>query len=389
MNTVELLRTLVAFDTTSHRSNLALIRWIATYLGAHGIEARLVHSDDGAKANLLATIGPCVAGGIVLSGHTDVVPVDGQDWHSDPFTLTEREGRFHGRGAADMKGFIAACLAAVPAWRALKLQRPIHLALSYDEEVGCFGVPRLIADMRAHVPTPALAIIGEPTQMRIGLAHRGFYGHRTTFRGRPAHSGDPSLGISAIEPAALLIAQLGRLGRTLATGGHRTTFNVGQVQGGTAINIVPGCCEVLWEFRPTDEAGTALVKREVELMLAALPLDVTVETAQLAGVPALAANGDALAVNVARTLGALWPPGDIPFGTEAGFFQQAGIPSLVCGPGAIAQAHQPDEWIAASELDAADAFLRGVGSWAAGQDATPTQAAVMTQAPAPDVRAEP
>lgn len=380
MNTVELLRTLVAFDTTSHRSNLALIRWIATYLGAHGIEARLVHSDDGAKANLLATIGPCVAGGIVLSGHTDVVPVDGQDWHSDPFTLTERDGRFHGRGAADMKGFIAACLAAVPAWHALKLQRPIHLALSYDEEVGCFGVPRLIADMRAHVPAPALAIIGEPTQMRIGLAHRGFYGHRTTFRGRPAHSGDPALGTSAIEPAALLIAQLGRLGRTLATRGHRTTFNVGRVLGGTAINIVPGCCEVLWEFRPTDEAGTALVKREVERMLAALPPDVKVETAQLAGVPALAAAGDGRAVNVARALGAPWPPGDIPFGTEAGFFQQAGIPSLVCGPGAIAQAHQPDEWIAASELDAADAFLRGVGNWACGQDATPTQTAVFAGA---------
>lgn len=368
MNTVELLRTLVAFDTTSHRSNLDLIRWIASYLGAHGIDARLVHSDDGAKANLLATIGPCVAGGIVLSGHTDVVPVEGQEWNSDPFTLTGRDGRWHGRGAADMKGFIAACLAAVPAWRGLKLRRPIHLALSYDEEVGCFGVPRLIADMRTRVPTPALAIIGEPTQMRIGLAHRGFYGHRTIFHGRPAHSGDPALGISAIEPAALLIAQLGRLGRTLATRGERTTFNVGRVLGGTAINIVPGCCEVLWEFRPTDEAGTALVKREVERMLSALPPDVKVETAQLAGVPALAATGDGLAVNVARALGALWPPRDIPFGTEAGFFQQAGIPSLVCGPGAIAQAHQPDEWIAASELDAADAFLRGVGTWAAGPE---------------------
>lgn len=370
MNTVELLRTLVAFDTTSHRSNLDLIRWVADYLRAHGIDARLVHSDDGTKANLLASIGPHVAGGIVLSGHTDVVPVDGQDWHSDPFTLTERDGQLHGRGAADMKGFVAACLAAVPSWCGQQLRRPIHLAFSYDEEVGCLGVPRLIADLHTHVPTPALAIIGEPTQMRIGLAHRGFYGHRTTFRGRPAHSGDPALGISAIEPAALLIARLGRLGRSLATRGHRTTFNVGLVNGGTAINIVPGCCEVLWEFRPTDEAGTRLVKREVERMLAAVPPDVTVETAQLAGVPALAAGHDGPAVNLARTLGALWPPGDIPFGTEAGFFQQAGIPALVCGPGAIAQAHQPDEWIAASELDAADGFLRGVGTWASGQDAT-------------------
>ncbi|MGJ7524654.1 acetylornithine deacetylase [Variovorax sp. GB1P17] len=368
MDTVELLRTLVAFDTTSHRSNLELIRWVAGYLRAHGIEARLVHSDDGAKANLLATIGPQVSGGIVLSGHTDVVPVDGQDWHSDPFTLTERDGRFHGRGAADMKGFIAACLCAVPVWCGLALKRPIHIALSYDEEVGCLGVPRLIADMRAHIPMPALAVIGEPTQMRIGLAHRGFYGHRTTFRGRPAHSGDPALGISAIEPAALLIARLGDLGRTLATRGQHTTFNVGRVDGGTAINIVPGCCEVLWEFRPTNEAGTRRVRREIERMLAAVPPDVTVETAQLAGVPALAASDDELAANIARTLGALWPPGELPFGTEAGFFQQAGIPALVCGPGSIAQAHQPDEWIAASELDAVDRFLRGVGTWASGPD---------------------
>ncbi|MBT2322736.1 acetylornithine deacetylase [Variovorax paradoxus] len=369
MNTVELLRILVAFDTTSHRSNLDLIAWIAEYLGGHGVKVRLVHSDDGAKANLLATIGPEAAGGIVLSGHTDVVPVDDQVWDSDPFTLVERDGRFHGRGSADMKGFIAACLAAVPSWRSANPSRPIHLALSYDEEVGCFGVPRLIADMRAHVPPPALAIIGEPTQMRIGLAHRGFYGHRATFRGRPAHSGDPALGISAIEPAALLIAQLASLGRTLPMQGNRTTFNVGRISGGTAINIVPGCCEVLWEFRPPDEASAAVVRVEIEQLLAAVPPGVGVEMTQLAGVPGLAAESDGVAVNVARTLGALWPPGEIPFGTEAGFFQQAGIPSLVCGPGAIAQAHQPNEWIAASELDAADRFLAGVGAWATGAEA--------------------
>lgn len=369
MDTVALLHTLVAFDTTSHRSNLDLIRWVADYLEAHGARVRLSHSDDGAKANLLATLGPEVAGGIVLSGHTDVVPVEGQDWRSDPFTLVEREGRFHARGAADMKGFIAACLAAVPCWRGLGLQRPIHLALSYDEEVGCFGVPRLIADMLSHGPRPALAIIGEPTGMRVGLAHRGFYGHRVTFRGRPAHSGDPSLGASAIEPAAQLITQLAGLRRGLPSHGPHTTFNIGRIQGGSALNIVPGCCEVLWEFRPTDEASTAAVQAAVERMLAATPPDVTVEQTQLAGVPALAADGGSLAVNVARALGALWPPHEIPFGTEAGFFQQAGIPSLVCGPGAIAQAHQPDEWIAASELHAADRFLAGVGAWASGTGA--------------------
>ncbi|NDZ17593.1 M20/M25/M40 family metallo-hydrolase [Variovorax sp. WS11] len=184
---------------------------MAAYLEGHGAKARLIHSDDGAKANLLATIGPDVAGGVVLSGHTDVVPVVDQDWDSDPFTLVERDGRFQGRGSADMKGFIAACLAAVPRWCRLNLRRPIHLAFSYDEEVGCFGVPRLIADLQARVQSPALAIIGEPTEMRIGLAHRGFYGHRTTFRGRPAHSSDPSSGISAIEPAALLVVELAKV----------------------------------------------------------------------------------------------------------------------------------------------------------------------------------
>ncbi len=369
MHTVELLRTLVAFDTTSDRSNLELVHWIADYLQGHGIAARLLPSDDGAKANLLATIGPPMAGGVVLSGHTDVVPVAGQRWASDPFTLVEREGRWHGRGTADMKGFIAACLAAVPSWCGQALVRPIHLAFSYDEEVGCFGVPRLIAGLRDHVAPPACAIVGEPTQMRIGLAHRGFYGHRTVFRGCAAHSGDPTRGQSAIEPAALLIAALAQLGRRLSADGNRTSLNVGRVDGGTAINIVPGCCEVLWEFRPSDDASTAMVQSEVERLLAATDAGVVVDAGQLAQVPALAMAHDSAVVRWARVWGGLWPPAEIPFGTEAGFFQRAGIPALVCGPGAIAQAHQPDEWIAVSELAAADRFLARVGAWAAGADA--------------------
>ncbi|CAN5533296.1 acetylornithine deacetylase [soil metagenome] len=364
MDTVEILRTLVAFDTTSHRSNLDLIRWVAAYLDGHGIKARLIHSDDGTKANLLATIGPDAAGGIVLSGHTDVVPVADQGWDSHPFTLAERDGRFHGRGSADMKGFIAACLAAVPCWCHLNLRRPIHLAFSYDEEIGCFGIPRLIADLRRHVQSPALAIIGEPTEMRIGLAHRGFHGHRTTFRGRPAHSGDPGLGTSAIEPAAMLVAELAAFGRALSIRGNRTTVNIGRIGGGTAINIVPECCEVLWEFRAQDEASAAAVDAEVDRLLAAVPPEVIVETAHIARVPSLAARHDNVAVVIARALGARWPPSEIPFGTEAGFFEQAGIPSLVCGPGAIAQAHQPNEWIAASELGAADQFMVRIGAWA-------------------------
>lgn len=363
MDTVEILHRLVAFDTTSRRSNLDLVNWIADYLDRAGARIRLTRDASGEKANILATIGPDEPGGIVLSGHTDVVPVDDQDWASDPFSLASRDGRLHGRGAVDMKGFVAACLAAVPGWQAQRLRRPIHLALSYDEEVGCLGVPLLIADMLAHCPHPALAIIGEPTQMRIGLSHRGFYGYRSVFHGRAAHSSDPRLGVSAIEPAAAFVAALGSLGRQ--DDRAETTVNIGKIAGGSAINIVPERCEVVWEFRPPDEAAVGAVVAEVERFAAELPPGVSVETMPLARVLPLDCAASSPAVGVARDLGCLWPPIAMPFGTEAGFFQQAGIPALVCGPGSIAQAHQPNEWIARAELEAADRFLARIGGWAA------------------------
>lgn len=363
MDTAEILRRLVAFDTTSRRSNLDLVHWAADYLEGAGARIRLTSDASGEKANILATIGPEISGGIVLSGHTDVVPVDDQDWVSDPFSLASRDGRLHGRGAVDMKGFVAACLAAVPGWRVRELRRPIHLALSYDEEVGCLGVPSLIADMLAHCPRPALAIIGEPTQMRIGLSHRGFYGYRSVFHGRAAHSSDPRRGVSAIEPAAAFVAALAGFGKQ--DGRALTTVNVGRITGGSAINIVPERCEIVWEFRPPDETAVGFVLAEMEGFVAGLPPGVSVETMPLARVLPLACAVASPAVAVARELGGLWPPLAMPFGTEAGFFQQAGIPALVCGPGSIAQAHQPNEWIAIAELDAADRFLARVGAWAA------------------------
>ncbi|HEV7327003.1 MAG TPA: acetylornithine deacetylase [Bosea sp. (in: a-proteobacteria)] len=365
MDTVEILRRLVAFDTTSHRSNLDLVNWAAGYLERAGARVRLTSDASGEKANILATIGPDEPGGIVLSGHTDVVPVDDQDWASDPFSLANRDGRLHGRGAVDMKGFVAACLAAVPSWRACELRRPIQLALSYDEEVGCLGVPLLIADMLAHCPRPALAIIGEPTQMRIGLSHRGFYGYRSVFHGRAAHSSDPRLGASAIEPAAAFVGALSGLGRQ--DGQTAITVNVGRIAGGSAINIVPERCEVVWEFRPPDEAAAGAVLAEIERFAAGLPPGVSVETTPLASVLPLDCAADSPAVAAVRGFGGVWPPIAMPFGTEAGFFQQAGIPALVCGPGSIAQAHQPDEWIARAELEAADRFLARIGGWAAGE----------------------
>lgn len=364
MTTIDILRALVAFDTTSHRSNLDLIHWIGNYLSGHGVKVHLVHSEDRRKANLLASIGPDAAGGMVLSGHSDAVPVTDQNWSASPFALVERNGRLHGRGAADMKGFIAACLSAVPAWRRQPLRRPIHLAFSYDEEIGCLGVPQLVERLKTQIEAPALAIVGEPTEMRVGVRHRGFFGHRALFTGLPAHSSDPSLGASAIEPAAYLVTRLAGLRRNLAGKGGEATINIGQINGGTAINIVPGSCEVLWEFRPQDEATAQLVRDTVREALAELPEGVTVEAGQVAGVPALSARDNDAAVSVARELGALWPEAELPFGTEAGFFQQVGISTVVCGPGSIAQAHQPDEWIAASQLQAADRFMHSAGAWA-------------------------
>lgn len=378
MTTIEILRILVAFDTTSHRSNLDLVHWIADYLAGHGVQVHLVPSDDSQKANLLASIGPDVAGGMVLSGHSDVVPVTDQDWTSNPFALAERDGRLHGRGAADMKGFIAACLAAVPAWRRQPLRRPIHLALSYDEEIGCLGVPQLVARLQQQVPQPALAIIGEPTEMRVGVRHRGFFGHRALFTGLPAHSSLPSLGASAIEPAAYLVTCLAGLRRRLASQGGEASLNIGRIDGGTAINIVPGCCEVLWEFRPQDDATAELVRNTARDALTELPAGVSVEATQVAGVPALSARDNEAAVTVARALGALWPEAELPFGTEAGFFQQAGISTVVCGPGSIAQAHQPDEWIAAAQLQAADRFMQSVGAWAQAEPTTHPRSTIKT-----------
>jgi acetylornithine deacetylase len=363
MDTIEILRRLVAFDTTSRRSNLDLVNWTADYLDRAGARVRLTSDASGEKANILATLGPDEPSGIVLSGHTDVVPVDDQDWVSDPFALSNRNGRQYGRGAVDMKGFVAACLAAIPNWQARELRRPIHLALSYDEEVGCLGVPLLIADMLAHCPHPALAIIGEPTQMRVGLSHRGFYGYRSVFHGRAAHSSDPSLGASAIEPAAAFVAALAGFG------GHAdrtaTTVNIGRIAGGSAINIVPERCEVVWECRPPDEAAVGSLLAEVERFAVGLAPGVSCETMPLARVLPLDCAADSPAAVAVRGFGGLWPPITVPFGTEAGFFQQAGIPALVCGPGSIEQAHQPNEWIASTELVAADRFLAHIGSWAA------------------------
>jgi acetylornithine deacetylase len=364
MTTIALLARLVAFDTSSRNSNLPLVEWLLPQLAEAGARIRLTHDDARSKANVLASFGPDVAGGIVLSAHTDTVPVDGQSWSSAPFRLTEREGRLHGRGAVDMKGFVACCLAAAPQWGRARLNRPIHLALSYDEEIGCFGVPRLIADL-ANVAKPALVIVGEPTGMRIGQRHRGYFGFRSIFHGRAAHSGDPSQGVNAIAAAARFVSHV--LARPVAGAQmiERTTFNVGQILGGTNINIVPSRCEVLWEIRPAAHARVADVRALARELLAKAGA-VAADTQEIITIPPLGGAECGPAIAVAQALGASLSEHDLPFGTEGGFFEAAGIPTVVCGPGSIAQAHQPDEWIAIDQLEAASRFLSRVTEWAGG-----------------------
>ena len=373
MTVKEALAKLVAFDTTSRHSNLQLIGWIADYLAGWGVESALTHDDQGRKANLFATLGEGSAGGVVLSGHTDVVPVDGQPWSSDPFTLSERDGKLFGRGTCDMKGFIAVCLALVPEFLRRGPARPLHLAFSYDEEVGCLGVGRLIADVKARGLAPEAVIVGEPTAMAPVDAHKGIVGFRTCFRGVPAHSSATHLGASATHAAGRFIAFLDDLFEDrrrqarpeLGFVPPYTTLQVGIVKGGTASNIVARDCMVDWHFRalPTDDDAAIEARAEAFLeqlrqrMQARHPA-CDIVTRLRARVPPLKPDPASPATGLALALTGANGTGRASFATEAGIFQQGGFAAVVCGPGDIAQAHQPDEFIAPQQLEACAAFLR-------------------------------
>jgi acetylornithine deacetylase len=328
----------------------------------------VVPGDGGQKASLLASFGPDVPGGIVLSAHTDVVPVDGQRWSCDPFQLTERGGRLYGRGTADMKGFIACCLAAAPVWGQAHLERPIHLAFSHDEESGCHGVPGLIDALAALARPPAVAVVGEPTGMRIADRHRGFLGFRTTFHGQAAHSSDPAAGVSAISAAARFVRHFDDPELSRADGPRRTTYSVGLISGGTNINIVPGRCDVTWEIRPAADADTGALRQAASRLASESGAAAGVETEEVMSILPLRPVPGNPAVDVALELGGLLPLADLPFGTEAGYFQAAGIPTVICGPGSITQAHQADEWIAVDQLRQGYRFAVKAARWAhAGQ----------------------
>ncbi len=378
MTASQLLETLVGFATVSRDSNLELIRWVEAYLDDHGVPHQRIESDDGRKANLLARIGPEVAGGVVLSGHTDVVPVDGQPWSSDPFTLTDKgDGRLYGRGTCDMKGFIACALAQVPEWVRLDLPVPLYLALSYDEEVGCIGAPRMIETLMAEHPRPAAVIVGEPTLMHPVVAHKGATNLRTTVTGRASHSSQVDQGVSAIHVAARLVTYIEEVMAELKAEGRvdeafnvvHSSLHVGKIAGGTAINIMARECVFEWEIRhlPSDRFDELLGRveaRAAELeaeMRERAPQAAIVTEALNETVPALADDNNAEVLELCQALLGERPAGAVAYATEAGQFQRRGLPTLICGPGSIAQAHQPDEYLEVAELEAASRFMAALG----------------------------
>jgi acetylornithine deacetylase len=376
----EMLAKLVGFDTTSDESNLPLIAFVKHYLTQHGIESRLVLNEDGHKAGLFATIGPQDAGGIGLSGHTDVVPVAGQSWDTDPFTLVEKDGRLYGRGAADMKGYLACVLSAVPEFRRRRLNVPIHIVFSYDEEVGCLGVRPMIAKFGTRVPRPRMMIVGEPTTMTVVDAHKGPARWRADVGGRAAHSSMAPLGVNAITYAGRLLGELDRMEQELKaaplnerfTPAH-STLQVTRIAAGTADNVVPSSCWFHWEVRALPGLDTWALERRLmafaethclpQMKSVAAEADIVMRRTN--EVPAFAAHPSSEVVALAMKLSQSNATQAVSFATEAGLFQAGGVPAVVCGPGDIAQAHTANEWIAAAELDKCMVFLKRLADWAA------------------------
>ncbi len=373
-----ILEKLVGMDSTSSKSNLQIIEAVADDLAALGAQIRLTYDDDRRKANLFATIGPDDRPGIVLSGHTDVVPVTGQDWSSDPFRLNERDGRLYGRGSADMKGFIAACLALAPEFAARRLAVPVHFAFSYDEEIGCVGVRRLIADL-VHLPVrPRLCIVGEPTQMKTIIGHKGKKSVRCAVHGHECHSALNHRGVNAVEIAAEMVTRLRAMQRRLREHGPfdpgydppYTTVHTGMMTGGTALNIVPKDCTFEFEFRNLPDHDVETLMAEVRGWAQDM-IPEMLAVSEASGVmfeewnttPGLGLTPDDDAVRLASVLSGSNDCAKVSFTTEAGLFQRAEIPAVVCGPGNILQAHKPDEYIEIEQLIQCEAFLRRVMDW--------------------------
>ena len=372
----ELLAQLVSFDTTSRESNLALIDFVRNYLQHHGVSCELLFNEQKSKANLLATIGPADVPGIVLSGHTDVVPVDGQRWSVAPFELTEKDGKLYGRGTADMKGYIACVLASVPALVQAPLRMPVHIALSYDEEVGCLGVRSLIEAFHANPVKPLLCVIGEPTELKPVLGHKGKLAMRCEVHGAACHSAYAPSGVNAIEYAAQLIIELGRLGEELKAPQHHdrsfdppfSTVQTGMIAGGKALNIVPQHCSFDFEVRslpaqdPWQVADRLRGYAEHTLLPAmqAVSAQCAIHFSELSSYPGLSTAAQSQAAEWVAGFCGSREYGTVAFGSEGGLFDQAGIPTVVCGPGSMDQGHKPDEFISVAQLEACDRMLERV-----------------------------
>ena len=376
----DLIHKLVSFDTTSRESNLALIDWVRGYLSAHGVASKLTFDDDQRKANLFATLpaqdGNATVNGIVLSGHTDVVPVDGQPWETNPFDATIKGDRAYGRGVTDMKSFCATALAFVPEFLRRGLARPVHIALSYDEEVGCIGVRRLIDDIARRNVKPAGCIVGEPTGMRLAVAHKGKKSWRCRIRGHEAHSSLTPLGVNAVQIACEIVTYLTNMARAFRDQGTfdadydvpYTTVHTGIIRGGTAVNIVPRDCWFDFEVHhlPFDDPDAlfaeveAYAQRFLPAMHAVSP-DTFIEFDQMSALPGFDTRGDSEIAAIGKQCNGTHEHGKVSFGTEAALFHGAAIPTIICGPGHIAQAHQPNEWVTLDQLAQCEAFMRRLG----------------------------
>ncbi|MBB3462961.1 acetylornithine deacetylase [Rhizobium sp. BK377] len=373
--TRSILSDLIAFPTVSSDSNLALIDYAAERLSQSGARVVLTKDATGLKANLFASIGPDCDGGIVLSGHTDVVPADASEWQSDPFSAREADGLIYGRGACDMKGFIAAALAMAPDYASLNLKRPIHFAFTYDEEVGCLGGQQLVSELARRGIKPSVAIVGEPTDMRIIEGHKGCYEYTTEFTGLEGHASNPDLGVNAIEYAVRYIGRLleigGELRQTVPSSPFTppwTTIQAGRIEGGKARNVIAGHCAVEWEMRPVRGADVDYVKRRIaayceEVLLPsmrAVSPSACIHTHVVGEIDGLEPVTDNEARAIVSALTGATTADVVSFGTEAGLFQKLGISTVVCGPGSIDQAHKPDEFISCAQLKACLDMLSGL-----------------------------
>jgi acetylornithine deacetylase len=380
MNSQDMLAKLVAFDTTSSLTNLPLQDFVARYLAQFGVQTTLLSDATGRKANLWATLGPQRGGGLLLAGHTDVVPVASQPWKTPPFELRVSKGLLYGRGSTDMKGFLASVLAAIPVFLRAPLQCPIHLAFTFDEEVGCFGAEALVKELGASLPLPAMAIVGEPSMMQPITAHKGLCAYDTEITGHDVHSSLVHLGASAIRAASSITQHLYGLADQLAQNAlcegmqmpPYSTINVGRFQGGQARNIVARGASLQWEYRFIPEADpfwamdqiNLHIESEVLPRLRAQAADACVNTRLLAHVPAFDAQAKSAVIQLVGQLAGSASCSKVPYGAEAGQFSQRGIDTVICGPGSIEQAHQCDEYLSISQLEACDAFMLRLAAWA-------------------------